>query len=158
MGTVAFMSPEQAYNASDADHRSDIYSLGCTLYYLLTGKPPYSGVTHMACLLAHREQPIPLLRDARPEVPPILDATLRRMMAKAPEDRYPSIDTLIVDLEAPPAGVRVGRDRLPAPGTEPARSRDHGRVRDRPLRGHRDGASRRSSRSSWWRSWQRSWS
>ena len=100
MGTVGFMPPEQAYDARQADHRSDIYSLGCTLYYLLTGSPPYSGVTHMACLLAHRDQPIPLLRDTRPDVPPILDAILQRTLAKAPEDRYPSIDLLMADLEA----------------------------------------------------------
>ena len=121
MGTVSFMSPEQAFNASDADHRSDIYSLGCTWFYLLTGNPPYSGVTRMACLLAHREQPIPLLRDLRPEVPPIVDATLQRMLAKAPADRYPSIATLLTDLEAcraPDAEFHEGPGPTPQPPIE----------------------------------------
>jgi hypothetical protein len=118
-GTVDFMSPEQAYNATAADERSDIYSLGCTFYYLLTGRAPYSGPTVMACLVAHREHPIPSLRAVRPEVSEALDLVLRRMLAKAPEGRYPSIDALIAGLGgrelAPAAAVtEVPPARLPA--------------------------------------------
>jgi hypothetical protein len=134
MGTVGFMSPEQAYNAQDADHRSDLYSLGCTLYFLLTGTPPFTGATTMACLLAHREHPIPALGDARPEAPRRLDRTLRRMLAKVPEDRYPTADALIAALEAssppepePEPGPEAGAARGPVlsppidPGAEDAR-------------------------------------
>ena len=61
LGTIDYMAPEQASNPKNADHRSDIYSLGCTLHYLLTGRPPYSGDTMIERLIAHREQPIPNL-------------------------------------------------------------------------------------------------
>lgn len=133
LGTIAFMSPEQAYNAQDADHRSDIYSLGCTFYYLLAGRVPYSSVTRMACLFAHRENPIPRLCEARPEVSPILDVILARMMAKAPEDRYPSMETLIADLETSlailtdAAAMPDAMATPPRPAETPSRSSRHRR-------------------------------
>ncbi len=110
MGTVDYMSPEQAFNPKLADHRSDIYGLGCTLYFLLTGRPPFSGETFVERLIAHREKPIPAPSAERPDVPAALDDLLRRMMAKSPEDRISSFDELI----AAPGDVPVRR-RGPGP-------------------------------------------
>jgi serine/threonine-protein kinase len=62
MGTVDYMSPEQAFNSKCADARADIYGLGYSLHYLLTGQPVYIGASVMERLLAHREQPMPALR------------------------------------------------------------------------------------------------
>jgi serine/threonine protein kinase/tetratricopeptide (TPR) repeat protein len=99
MGTVDFMSPEQAYDSKRVDHRADIYSLGCTLFYLLTGRGPFPGETIMQRLLGHRETPVPSLREARQEVTYSLDATFRKMLAKRPEDRPQSMDEVIAALE-----------------------------------------------------------
>jgi len=74
VGTVDYMSPEQAVDSSTIDSRSDIYSLGCTLYYLLVGSPPYQGASIMATLLKHRDAPTPFLSAMRPDVPAALEA------------------------------------------------------------------------------------
>ena len=100
MGTVEYMAPEHAANAKDADHRSDIYSLGCTLYRLLTGRLPYGGTTLVEKLIAQREHPIPLLSDSIETIPEELQGVFVRMVAKKPADRYQSMDDCIRDLQA----------------------------------------------------------
>lgn len=99
MGTVDYMAPEQALSTKTADARADIYSLGCSLYYLLTGKATYGGDSLMAKLLAHRDQPIPDLRANCAAASPELETVFRRMMAKKVQDRYQSMSEVIADLE-----------------------------------------------------------
>jgi serine/threonine protein kinase len=100
MGTVDFMPPEQALGLTNINHRADIYSLGCTLHFLLIGRPPYQGPTMMAILLKHREAAIPSLCAARGEVPATLDQVFERMVAKKPDERFASMAEVIRALEA----------------------------------------------------------
>ncbi|HWA98804.1 MAG TPA: protein kinase [Pirellulales bacterium] len=106
MGTVDYMSPEQAFSTKNADARADIYSLGCTLHYLIAGKATYAGDSVVEKILAHRELPIPALADAQPSVPRELQAIFERMIAKRAEDRYPSMNELLADLERCQAAMR----------------------------------------------------
>ena len=88
IGSCDYMAPEQAGDAHRADIRADIYSLGCTLYHLLSGRPPFPGGTSWDKLARHAgEEPEPLNR-LRPDLPPGLSAVVRKMTAKAAADRY----------------------------------------------------------------------
>jgi tRNA A-37 threonylcarbamoyl transferase component Bud32 len=88
LGTIDYIAPEQAQNARDADIRADIYSLGCSLHYLLTAQPPFAGDTMVEKLSQRVTGEPPWIREIRPEVPPLLEQVLRKMMARRPEDRF----------------------------------------------------------------------
>jgi eukaryotic-like serine/threonine-protein kinase len=90
VGTMDYLAPEQAENAARVDARSDIYSLGCTLYFVLTGQPPFPGGTPLEKIQRHRsEEPAPVPQ-LNPNVPPAFIGLLRKMMAKNPEQRLES--------------------------------------------------------------------
>jgi serine/threonine-protein kinase len=88
MGTPDFMAPEQADDAQRVDTRSDLYSLGCTFYYILTANLPFPGGNRLEKLLRHRTEEPPAPSKLRREIPAKVDAILRKLMAKRPEDRY----------------------------------------------------------------------
>ncbi len=90
MGTADYLAPEQAQDAKHVDIRADIYSLGCTLYHLLAGYPPFAGGTLASKIAGHMFAQPRRIEELRPDVPPALGDVLRRMMAKKPEQRYPT--------------------------------------------------------------------
>jgi serine/threonine-protein kinase len=112
VGTPDYMAPEQAKNSRGVDHRADLYSLGCTLYYLLTARLPFPDGNALEKLLKHQTDapyPIELIR---PDVPEGVLAIVARMTAKSPADRYQSGDEVARALEPYCAGVK-------APGSQP---------------------------------------
>ncbi|TWT51257.1 Serine/threonine-protein kinase PknB [Rubripirellula amarantea] len=97
IGTLPFMSPEQLEDPDNVDSRSDIYSLGATLYFLLTANPPFTG-EYLDQVYGHRHGEIPDLMQARDDVDLNFANIFSRMMAKSPDQRYASLDEVIDDL------------------------------------------------------------
>jgi serine/threonine-protein kinase len=114
LGTPLYMSPEQAAGRP-VDVRSDLYSLGATVYHLLAGQPPFTGPTSLAVALAHqREQPVPLAA-FRPELPAGLGRIVEQLLAKTPEERCESPTELLQAVEAVELAVSTGSRHGPLP-------------------------------------------
>ena len=121
LGTPDYVAPEQTVDASSADIRADIYSLGCTLYYLLTGSPPFRGNSLYTVLQAHHSVVAKPLNLVRPEVPEELAAVVGKMMAKEPDKRYQKPVEVV---QALMSFVKQGATG-PSPGASPSLS--HGK-------------------------------
>jgi serine/threonine-protein kinase len=98
-GTPHYMPYEQAVNAKQADCRSDIYALGATLYHFVAGEVPFSGANHLEVVERKREGEFLPASTLNPEVPPVLDDIINKMLEKDPRDRYQTASELIIDLE-----------------------------------------------------------
>ena len=117
LGTPAYMSPEQAAADSHLDGRADVYALGCVLYELLMGQPPFTGPTAQAILARQAVDPVPSLRTVRGTVPHSVEAAIVRALAKVPADRFPTAgrfaEALVDDARAgpPPVPTAAARPR-----------------------------------------------
>jgi len=122
LGTFDYISPEQARDPRTADVRSDIYSLGCTLYFMLTGRPPFPEGTVLQKLLQHNSDDPIDPREFNPDLPDALTVLLRKMLAKDPHRRYQTPTELIADLLhlAEQTGLDRGQVRLTARWTTDA--------------------------------------
>ncbi len=121
IGTVDYIAPEQAQNPLTADIRADIFSLGCTLYYLLTGTAPFGGNGAAERITARVLGNAPSVRRNRPEISPFLDLVLAKMMARNPEDRYQTPGELAMALE-PHIAEDSQDSAAPTPEKAPARA------------------------------------
>ncbi|MDB4533453.1 protein kinase [Vicingaceae bacterium] len=99
VGTVNYMAPEQARNAATVDHRADIYSLGCTFYVLLTGRPPFKGDSAKEVVSKHMHEELVRPDQIVENVPQELAKIVAKMMAKKPESRYSDLGLVITELE-----------------------------------------------------------
>ena len=117
MGSPYYISPEQGCG-HPVDHRSDIYSLGATLYHLLAGRPPFAAPSAVEMVMRHVKDPLPPLDDLPPQWQEPVNALLGRMMAKKPEDRPPTYEDLVADLDAVCAQAGLSASAL-AQASEP---------------------------------------
>ncbi|QGJ72260.1 Serine/threonine protein kinase [Planctomycetales bacterium 10988] len=99
LGTLDFLSPEQALDPHRIDGRADLYSLGCTMYFLLTGKVPFEATIPAQRLLMHQLHEPPALEQHRPDIPPEIVKVCRKLMAKRPAQRYSNAEEVAKHLE-----------------------------------------------------------
>jgi len=112
IGTPGYMSPEQATAEHDVDQRTDEYSLACVLYEMLVGETPYTGKSARAIIAKQLGSPVPSARVVRGTVSPLLDAAVRRALAKAPADRYPTVEQFARALTGSRDRRRIRSDSL----------------------------------------------
>jgi serine/threonine protein kinase len=105
MGTPHYISPEQARGDKVIDGRADIYSLGATLYHLITGQTPFQGPSAAIILMKHLNEQLPNPQDLREDIPEPLVQLIHKMMAKEPLDHYVSCDELMTDIELVSTGI-----------------------------------------------------
>jgi serine/threonine protein kinase len=116
MGTPDYLAPEQAMDSRSADVRSDLYSLGCTFYFLLTGHPPFSGESLAQVLLKHQVAEVEPPANGWGAIPTGVQAILRKLLAKKPEDRFQTPQEL-VDALAPFRGMAESAPPVPQPSS-----------------------------------------
>ncbi|MDQ3368532.1 MAG: serine/threonine protein kinase [Myxococcota bacterium] len=136
IGTPHYMSPEQAHG-DVVDARADLYALGCILFELLTGEPPFEG-SGFEVLLAHLGRPVPRPSEKQPGIPAVVDDLVLRLCAKRPDDRVPNADTLVALIDdaldlleaekpvSPPRSPRAKRRSAAPPLPAPARAASRG--------------------------------
>ena len=147
LGTADYLAPEQALDSHGVDARADIYSLGCSMYYLLTGHPPFPDGTLPQRLMMHQKEPPPSIPKERPDTPPELVQICMRMIAKRPERRYQAAadvaralaDWLVAQGHPVDSGSGSSSGRLAAAASQARASRDAGQP---PLGGRASGQSR----------------
>src|SRR3989442_280664 len=108
VGTPAYMSPEQATGERQVDARSDLYSLGCVLYEMLAGEPPYTGSSAQAVIAKRFSEPIPHIRTVRESVPEAIEQAVSKALAKSPADRFATAAEFAAALTAWTAGASSG--------------------------------------------------
>jgi serine/threonine-protein kinase len=119
VGTPHYMSPEQAAGQTSLDGRADTYALGCVLYEMLAGEPPFTGPTPQSVMARHVIDPVPPLRTVRPAVSRGIETVIERAMAKVPADRFATLSEFSEALAAPGAVADSGRERTPGSGRSP---------------------------------------
>jgi serine/threonine-protein kinase len=107
VGTPAYMSPEQASGEEEVDGRSDVYALGCVLYEMLAGEPPFPGPTAQAIMAQHGSEPPPAVRLLRPAVPREVERAIETAMAKSPEDRFATAEQFAAALAPHATGMKA---------------------------------------------------
>lgn len=121
MGTPYYMSPEQARGERSLDGRVDVYACGVMMYEAIVGKRPFLAPNYNALLLAIINTKPKPLHEARAATSPAMEAIVVRMMAKARDDRYPTANAVLSDIQALPVAASLPANRLPAPPTAAAR-------------------------------------